>query len=127
MFINDLPATFSHCTPFMYADDLKILKVVNTIEDVALLQSDLDRLVNWCKDNNMLLNVKKCFHVTFTRKHKTIKCDCYINGVPIVKVDTIKDLGVVFDSKLTFDQHISEITKKTTRFLGFILHKQKLK
>ena len=126
IFINDLPATFSHCTPFMYADDLKILKVVNTIEDVALLQSDLDRLVNWCKDNNMLLNVKKCFHVTLTRKHKTIKCDCYINGVPIVKVDTIKDLGVVFDSKLTFDQHISEITKKATRLLGFILRTCKM-
>ena len=74
----------------------------------------------------MILNVNKYFHVTFTRKHDTIKCDYYINGIPIVKADTIKDLGVVFDSKLTFDQYISEITKKATRLLGLILRNCKM-
>ena len=35
--INDLPATFHQYTPFVYADDLKFLKVVDTNEGVALL------------------------------------------------------------------------------------------
>ena len=42
----------------------------------------------------------------------------YINGVPTtVKLDTIKDRGVVFDSKFTFDQYISEIQRKLHAYL----------
>ena len=38
----------------------------------------------------------------------------------IDKVQTIKDLGVVFDSRLKFDEHIDEKVNKAYQMLGII-------
>jgi hypothetical protein len=43
-----------------------------------------------------------------------------INGVLVKNVDSIKDLGVTFDSKLRFDIHINEKVKKAYSMLGII-------
>lgn len=36
-------------------------------------------------------------------------------------MDSIRDLGVTFDSKLLFDEHVHAIVKKASRALGFVL------
>lgn len=38
----------------------------------------------------------------------------------MARVHTCKDLGIIFDSKLTFDQHYKNITTRAYRTLGFI-------
>lgn len=44
-----------------------------------------------------------------------------INDEPLPrKSDVIKDLGLLFDSKLTFKPHIHHIKNKTLKLLGFI-------
>ncbi|XP_045456460.1 uncharacterized protein LOC123666411 [Melitaea cinxia] len=68
IFVNDLPHFIKHSVPSLYADDLKLWKVIDTEEDVPLLQSDLNALVRWCGRNGMELNIKKCNHIKFTRK-----------------------------------------------------------
>lgn len=42
-FINDISHCFHHADIFMYADDLKAVKLITSREDVELLQSDLNR------------------------------------------------------------------------------------
>ena len=43
------------------------------------------------------------------------------NGlVPIEKVPSEKDLGVTFDSKLNFTEHISSKVKKANQIVGLI-------
>jgi len=44
-----------------------------------------------------------------------------IDNICLKKVEQIKDLGIIFDSKLTFVPHINEITNKAMKCLGFIL------
>lgn len=43
-----------------------------------------------------------------------------INNVAIKKVNFIRDLGIIFDAKLTFDAHYQHIQTSSFRMLGFI-------
>lgn len=43
-----------------------------------------------------------------------------IEGPSIAKVNTIRELGIIFDSKLTFEPHVNTIVKKAYRTLDFL-------
>lgn len=60
--------------------------------------------------------------MSFTRRSESTfqHFNYNINGTTLNRVQTIRDLGVIFDSKLTFEQHINIITTKAYRMLGFI-------
>lgn len=73
----------------------------------------------------MVLNAKKCAHVKFSRKHKIVNSKYFIGNVPINEVDTVRDLGVVFDHKLTFVPHIENVIKRSSRMLGFVIRNTK--
>jgi hypothetical protein len=121
IFINDIVDYISHSTPYLYADDLKLLKIIKTKQDPLLLQKDLNSVSHWCDLNGMQLNVAKCFHVKFTRRHNNIDSAYYLNGAKIQEVDHINDLGVIIDKKLTFGAHLENIIKKASNMLGFII------
>lgn len=105
----------------MYADDLKFCRIIESDADVELLQRDIDVLVEWCKDNDMSLNVKKCFHTKFSRKNKLTLSKYHISKSSIQEVESIRDLGITFDRQLTFLPHIENVIKKASRMLGFVL------
>lgn len=90
-----------------------------------LLQDDIDRLISWCDNNNMALNVKKCFHLTFTRNINHFITEYKIKNVSLSKVSSTRDLGVIIDSKINFREHISNITFKASKALGFVLRNTK--
>lgn len=120
MFVNDIVLSIKHSKCSIFADDLKIFKEINTPYDVLLLQTDLDAVHDWCLQNRMTLNVKKCYHITFTKKRSPLPTSYSINGVALQKTDTIRDLGVQLDSKLSFTNHIDNITAKAAKMSGFI-------
>jgi hypothetical protein len=45
---------------YMYADDTKIARGIHTNEDFQILQSDLDRLVQWSQVWQLHFNIDKC-------------------------------------------------------------------
>ncbi|CAH2105171.1 unnamed protein product [Euphydryas editha] len=109
LFINDLPTVVKFSKTFMYADDLKIARVINTIHDSIMLQKDLDELFEWCLHNEMYLNPKKCFFVRYGRKRNFITFQYHIARSNIQELEQIRDLGVLFDKKLTFVPHIEQM------------------
>jgi len=60
VFINDVSSAFRHSSCLLYADDLKIYRVIKSDTDTAMLQSDLCVLTNWCNVNLLPLNAGKC-------------------------------------------------------------------
>lgn len=108
----------------MFADDVKIFGKVINLADARELQNDLNTLNNWCKYEYLLsINTNKCYIMTTTRK-LTLNQYLFnynINGTPLLKVDSFKDLGVTFDSKHSFNIHLSTITNKSFRMLGTLL------
>lgn len=104
-----------------YADDLKIYHQVTNFQDCQLLQSNLSSLDQWCLMNKLYLNVDKCLVMSFTKKTKPIVYKYCISGFPLDRPLFVKDLGVTFDSKLSFNMHINNITSNAYKMLGFLM------
>lgn len=121
LFINDL-VTDMHCNVLLFADDCKIYRLIKTIEDCLALQRDLVTLANWCHANKLHLNVNKCAVISFTRRtDRTFQHFQYrINNSVLPRVKLMKDLGVLFDEKLSFENHVQSIISRASKLLGFI-------
>lgn len=85
------------------------------------LQRDLNTVVEWCTENKMHLNVDKCSVISFTAKKNRLTHSYHILDKPLCRKETVKDLGVLFDEKLTFRPHYEQIIKRGNRLLGFIM------
>lgn len=125
LFVNDITHCFKNSLPLLYADDLKVVRVIKTQRDAFLLQQDLNNLTHWCSANGMQLNPNKCSQITFTRKTKSIESQYFINGMGLKTAEVIRDLGVLFDKKLTFIPHIDNIVTRASRVLGFVIRNGK--
>ncbi len=81
-----------------FADDTKLGHPVKNDDDRKLLQSQLDALFDWSVSWGMPFNVDKCkiMHVGRTNK----KFDYTINGQTLLKAESEKDVGVLFDKNL---------------------------
>ena len=83
------------------------------------LQSDLARLNIWCEINAMDLNIAKCNAISFTRKLNKTNFQYSIKETFLSQVASIRDLGVILDSALSFVNHIDTIVSKALGMLGF--------
>ena len=83
----------------------------------------VNRLKEWCDKWLVSVNASKCNQVSYIVKHK-IDTNYYISNNNtkhfIESVDHIKDLGVTFDSHLSFYDHIQEKINKAYSMIGLI-------
>jgi len=121
IFINDIGDCFKSSNYLLYADDLKVFCKISTSEDCLTLQNDLVSLHEYCELNKLLLNFEKCQTITFTRNVNVVKFEYNINKNKLKSVNTIKDLGVILDSKFVFDAHIDCICRRARKMLGFLM------
>lgn len=121
LFMNDLPCLIK-TNILLFADDLKLFCRIKSIEDVQKLQTDINTIFNWCEKNDLQLNRDKCYFIAFSKMPESSQfINGYtINGTSITKVNLIRDLGIIFDSKLTFEPHFKHIVKTSFKMLGFI-------
>ena len=105
----------------LYADDMKVFSRIRTIGDCQALQASLDNIFEWCRNNNLPLNPDKCRVVSYTLKSDLISFDYNIGNTVLGRESNFHDLGIIFDNKLSFAQHISEITQSASRALGFVI------
>ncbi|XP_062713912.1 uncharacterized protein LOC134290736 [Aedes albopictus] len=104
----------------MYADDLKIYRIISLLVDCAALQQDIDAVAAWCASNGMELNAIKCKLISFSKSQTLLTFDYRANGIVLERVNSIKDLGVIMDSKLSFNDHVTSTTAKAFAVLGFV-------
>lgn len=104
----------------MFADDLKIFRTIKSRLDCCALQKDIDSLLRWCTLNGMQVNVTKCCAISFSRSREPLRHDYRIGLSSLLFVSSVKDLGVIIDSKVRFNEHISMITAKAFATLGFL-------
>ena len=101
------------------ADDLKIVKCIKTDLDATHLQHDLKNLSSWCSQNYLDLNISKCKIMTNHRTKMPIIFQYNIEGISVDRVYEIRDLGVLFNVKLSFVPLIHLIISKAYSLLGF--------
>ena len=118
-YINDLPEGLSSKIR-LFADDTIIYIAVSSTEDATILQADLDRLADWETKWMMEFHPAKCQVLTITKKRKQIRHNYTLRGTSLEHVNAAKYLGVTFTSDLRWNTHITNISNKANRTLGFI-------
>lgn len=122
LFINDLPAYLdSDLGLLMFADDCKMFHLIESMADCRHLQENLNKFMDYCTMFGLRINLDKCQKITFGRNVVgKIQHNYHLGNHTLDEVSVVKDLGVMLDSKLTFDIHIDHIYNKSLRMLGFV-------
>ena len=123
IYINDLPNGLNSNAK-LFADDTSLFSVVHNITDSAnLLNSDLSKINEWALQWKMSFNpdpTKQAQEIIFSRKTSQRNHPGLMFNNSIVNVTSIhKHLGMIFDSKLSFDEHLKSVLKKISKTVGF--------
>lgn len=119
LYINDLPDVLKSALAFIFADDTKCLKSIHNPDDVYLLQEDINALLQWSIQSNLIFSSPKCAILHFWGNPSEY-CDYYLDNIKIDGKDTIKDLGILITTDLTWTTHHNQIVSKAYRVLGLI-------
>ena len=116
IYINDLPNGLNSNVK-LFADDPSLFSVVHNITNSAnLLNSDLSKIKEWALQWKISFNAdstKQAQEIIFSRKTSQRNHPGLMFNNSIVNVTTIhKHLGMIFDSKLSFDEHLKSVLKK---------------
>ena len=99
-----------------YADDLVIMiggKFDSTISERTQMAVDL--VGDWCQSKGLNLSPNKTTIVLFTNRRKVNFRPPAVGGTSISVSNETKYLGVILDSKLSLNSHLSYITNKAIR------------
>ena len=97
--VNDLAFSSKHgrirpSQHWKYVDDMTIAELV-PYGSSSLLQSDLDAISCWARENNMKLNPKRCKEVTISFLHKDPSITpLYTDDILVEPAQTHKILGL---------------------------------
>ena len=106
----------------LFADDCVVYRNIHSLQDCLILQEDLDSLGLWEADWQMKFNVVKCHSMRVTRhfSHKQIIHDYTLHQQTLENVQSAKYLGITITENMDWCQHISDISSKATKTLGFL-------
>ncbi|KAI5739254.1 hypothetical protein M8J77_016910 [Diaphorina citri] len=122
LFINDVPKCLSDLdvSLLLFADDIKLFKAIKSFSDHLVLQNALVALNQWLSTNLLDVNPSKCNVITFSRSRSPSIHSYFINLTEIPRSECLRDLGVLFDNKMSFLPHVNLICSRASRMLGFI-------
>lgn len=113
LFVNDLPNASSALHFYLFADDTNIFASNKSYEKlVQQLNLELVHVNDWFAANKLSLNIKKTNYILFSSHRKKLpltEIPLLINNTPVPRVTSIKFLGVLIDSHLTWNDHIHSI------------------
>ena len=116
-----------------FADDTKLLKAIMSMLCCALLQEDLDRVVEWSIANNMQLHEDKfevisyCLNTTRNNPLRNLPFSTGLgeyltpSGAEITPSDTVRDLGVHLSNDCSWTHHVSIIAAEAGKMAAWVL------
>ncbi|KAK6053379.1 hypothetical protein COOONC_09116 [Cooperia oncophora] len=105
----------------MFADDIRIYCVYDSHEQPVrhkMLSLSIEKMVSWSTDWELPLNLEKTVHLHLG---PCPPIPYQVDGTFIKLECSVKDLGILFDVRLAFDEHIEMVVKKAIRCLFLVL------
>jgi hypothetical protein len=125
IYINDLFSILPEETIISFADDTAVIVKGNNWKEVeSKMNIYLYKISIWLALNKLSLNIDKTVYMEFgctqnsTPKNLNIK----IQDKDLTRVDNTKYLGIIIDSNLRWENHITHIYNKT-KYLIFVFYK----
>ena len=121
VFIDDLVEECEN-ELLLYADDSTLYSLVYSVNNrssvVNSLNRDLIRIQKWADKWKVIFEPTKCHAMIISRKRTPFHCNLFYDGKAIPLEKEIKILGVTFDSKLTWNKHLSNVSGRAGQKLG---------
>ena len=129
MYINDLGSNIKSNIMF-FTDDTVLYSIVRDPATSANnLNHDLDIIQHWAYQWKMEFNpdpTKQATEVLFScKKSSPNHPQLIFNGIAVAKSNDQKHLGLILDSRLTFDKHLNEKIIKAKKNVGILKHHSK--
>jgi hypothetical protein len=106
--------------PFhFYADDTQLyisFSSNDSNQSLASLSSTLDQVHSWFSANRLSVNPSKTEYLligTPQQRAKITNSSVYFQNLTLCPSDSVRNLGVLFDSNLNFKKHISSICRSS--------------
>ena len=110
MFFDDIDidlANYANDT-IAYAYDLELGKVIESLE------KNIDKLFHWFSDNFLKANPDKCHLLINTDENDALK----IKNETFTNSSNEKGLGILFNNKFYFDEHVTSLCRKASQKLN---------
>ena len=122
IYISDIGESLKISKMSSYADDSKVYSKIQSPEDSKNLQSDLNSIYKWTEENLMQFNSDK-FEVLKIGTNQNLKNTKYKDpdDKDIKDITIAKDIGVYFNCKGDFSDHIKIKFSKAKQMAGYIL------
>ena len=105
IYTAELPNLLERCGVIckQFADDIKVYKKVEVENDVSAIQQALVALSEWSAIWRIPLASAKTVHMRIG--NSSVFANYSLDGLDIISVDHVKDLGSHYDCKLSFADH----------------------
>ena len=105
LYINDKPSA-SNVNLTLFADDTTVV-YAQKFSFKTKFQTELSKICNWCNNNKLLINQKKCKIMKFGRDNLNEKFS-FGNNV-LAEVSDFRYLGIQVDNRFKFESHINNV------------------
>ena len=111
IYVNEIPNIITP-TSKLFADDTKIYRQINKMEDSIALKSDLTALDLWADRWQVKFNPSKCEVMRITHNKDKSTTRYQVSGTELRNVFNYKDLGVIMANDLSWTKHVNETVHK---------------
>lgn len=97
----------------MYADDTQVwIGLERETSSISAIETCLEDIYQWMSSNKLKINPSKTNLIVHSR-NPLAHCSITLrfNGLDIPPTNSARNLGVLFDSQLTFEKHVSDVCK----------------
>ena len=129
IYINDLPLSTDLAEFFIFADDSNLLI---TAETQNILEQKCNRALQavqaWVSKNGLKLNIEKTNLLVFNNntKQKKTKIAMSLNDTLVQLKEEARFLGVIIDTNLNWNKHITALASKISRNAGLLYKLRKI-
>jgi len=96
------------------------------VEVEKFMDIELKKIMEWASNNRLMFNENKSRTMLMSRGEERKEIEIYVNNTIIKQENTIKYLGIIFGSKLTFRDHINYIEEKCSKLIFSLSRSAKL-
>ena len=119
LYINDITVGLKSDIR-LFADECVLYRTINSPEDAAMLQYDLNTLVQWSNTWQMSFNASKCSLLRIHKKKAPLQTSYTMLEHTLNTVQHHPYLGVEISSDLNWQHHINNTTSKANRSANFV-------
>ena len=127
LFTNDCRSSSSSTLIFKFSDDTTVEGLI-TNADKPAYREEVERVVDWCTNNDLELNVAKTKEMMIDfRRNKTAMTPLTIREQQVELVDSFRFLGTTIANTLKWDINAEIITKKAQQRMFFLRQLKKFR